>query len=59
MHIVSNRFVDLAGSLVMHASSEKSGFWQQITCRFYIDNHLWKSRHDRDWLKSGHLPTLY
>ena len=59
MHIVSNRFVDLAGSLVMHASSEKSGFWQQITCRFYIDNHLWKHRHDRDWLKSGHLPTLY
>ena len=58
-HIVSNRFVDLTGSLVLHASSEKTGFWQQVSCRFYIDNRLWKRRHDRDWLKSGRLAPLY
>ena len=58
-HIVSNRFVNLTGSLVLHASSEKSGFWQQMTCRFYIDNLLWKRRHDRDYLRSGRLRNLY
>ena len=59
MHIVSNRFVDLTGSLVLHASSEKTGFWQQITCRFYLDNRLWKRRYDRDYLRSGRLRPLY
>ena len=58
-HIVSNRFVDLTGSLVLHASSEKTGFWQQVCCRFYIDNRVWKRRHDRDWLRSGRLNPLY
>lgn len=58
-HIVNNRFVDLSSSLVLHASSETTGFWQQISCRFYIDNHVWKRRHDRDWLKSGRLNSLY
>lgn len=58
-HIVSNRFVDLSGSLVLHASSERTGFWQQMTCRFYIDNRLWKRRHDRDYLRSGRLRNLY
>lgn len=59
LHVVNNRFVDLTGSLVLHASSEKTGFWQQITCRFYIDNNLWKRRHDRDYLRSGRLKSLY
>ena len=59
MHVVSNRFVDLAGSLVLHASSERTGFWQQLTFRFYIDNQLWKRRHDRDFLHSGRLRNLY
>ena len=58
-HIVSNRFVDLTGSLVLHASSERTGFWQQVSCRFYIDNRVWKRRHDRDWLRSGRLNPLY
>ena len=58
-HITSNRFVDLTGSLTLHASNETVGFWQQIACRFYIDNALWKRRHDHDHLKSGHLPSLY
>ena len=58
-HVVSNRFVDLTGSLIFHASSGRSGFWQQVTCRFYIDNRVWKRRHDRDWLRSGHLNPLY
>lgn len=58
-HIVSNRFVDLTGSLVLHASSEKTGFWQQVTCRFFIDNRLWKRRHDKDFLRNGRLRNLY
>lgn len=58
-HIVSNRFVDLTGSLVLHASSEKTGFWQQIACRFYIDNYLWKRRQDSDYLRSGRLRPIY
>ena len=58
-HIVSNRFVDLNGSLMLHAANKTTGFWQQISCRFYIDNHLWKRRHDNAYLKSGHLPSLY
>lgn len=58
-HVVSNRFVDLTGSLVLHASSEKSGFWQQVSCRFYIDNRVWKRRHGSDWLRNGRLNPLY
>ena len=58
-HIVNNRFVDLTGSLVFHATDKITGFWQQVACRVYIDNGLWKRRHDRDYLKSGHLSTLY
>lgn len=41
-HIVSNRYVDMTGSLVFHATDKMTGFWQQIACRFYLDNRLWK-----------------
>lgn len=58
-HIVSNRFVDLSGSLTLHASDKTTGFWQQVACRFYIDSHLWKRRHDHVYLKSGRLQQLY
>jgi len=58
-HFVSNRFVDLTGSLTLHATNEMTGFWQQIACRFYIDSNLWKRRHDSKYLKSGHLPSIY
>jgi hypothetical protein len=58
-HIVNNQFVDLNGSLSLHATDKVTGFWQQVSCRFYIDNHLWKRRHDSDYLKSGHLSNLY
>ena len=58
-HIVSNRFVDLSGSLMLHATNKTTGFWQQVACRFYIDNHLWKRRHDNAYLKSGRLSSLY
>ena len=58
-HIVSNRFVDLTGSLSLHLSDHYTGFWQQVACRFYIDSSLWKRRHDRSYLKSGHLQQLY
>ena len=58
-HIVSNRFVDLNLTIMLHATDKTTGFWQQLTCRFYMDNHLWKKRHDRKWLKNGHLTSLY
>jgi len=58
-HIVSNRYVDFTGSLMLHVNDKATGFWQQVACRFYIDSNLWKRRHDRDYLKSGHLPALY
>ncbi len=58
-HIVSNRFVDLNFSLMLHVNEKTTGFWQQMSCRFYIDNNLWKRRHDRQYLKSGHLNALY
>ena len=58
-HIVSNRFVDLSVSVMLHATDKTTGIWQQLACRFYLDNRLWKHRHDRQWLKNGHLPALY
>ena len=58
-HIVSNCFVDLSAALMLHVSDQTTGFWQQVSCRFYIDNHVWKRRHDRNWLKSAHLSALY
>jgi len=58
-HIVNNRFVDLNGSMMLHASDKTTGFWQQVTCRFYIDSRLWKRRHDRDYLRKGHLPAIF
>ena len=59
VHIVSNRFVDLTGSIAFHATDKMTGFWQQIACRFYLDNDLWKRRNDKDYLRSGHLSPLY
>ena len=35
-HVVSNDYVDLSGSLAFHATDKTTGFWQQISCRFYI-----------------------
>lgn len=58
-HMVSNRFVDLNLSVMFHATDKTTGFWQQLTCRFYFDNHMWKSRYNREWLKNRHLPSLY
>ena len=58
-HVVNNRFVDLSVGVMFHATDRITGFWQQLACRFYFDNWLWKHRHDRDYLKGGHLSTLY
>ena len=58
-HVVNNRFVDLSVGVMFHATDQVTGFWQQLACRFYLDSRLWKHRHDRDWLKSGHLSALY
>ena len=59
VHVVSNRFVDLNLSVMFHATDKMTGFWQQLTCRFYLDNYLWKRRYDRKWLKDGRLNSLY
>ena len=58
-HIVSNRIVDLTGSLTFHAAENATGVWQQIACRFYIDSDIWKRRHDGRGFKDGHLPSLF
>ena len=58
-HIVSNRFVDLNGSMVFHFTDHVQGWWQQITCRFYLDNHLWKKRKDKEYLRDGWLRSVY
>lgn len=58
-HVVNNRFVDLNVTLMFHATDKVTGFWQQATCRFYIDSNLWKRRHDSKYLKSGHLSQIY
>ena len=42
-HILSNQYVDMALSLAYHATDKFTGFWQQFTCRFYLDNCLWKA----------------
>ena len=36
VHVVRNSFVDLSSSLVFHATDKTTGFWQQISCRFYL-----------------------
>lgn len=58
-HLVNNRFVDLSVGIMYHASNDKSGFWQQLSCRFFIDSSLWKRRRDKSFLKNGHLQPLY
>lgn len=58
-HIVNNRFVDLNASISIHAAPGITGFWQQVSCRFYMDNWMWRHRNDKAYLKSGALRTLY
>lgn len=58
-HVVNNRFVDLTASLMLHVTDKATGFWQQVSCRFYLDSRLWKRRHDRSYLNSGRLQQLY
>ncbi len=59
VHIVQNRFVDLNTSLSLHATNKTTGFWQQISCRVYIDSELWKQRRDKQKLKSPRLLNNY
>lgn len=58
-HIVSNSFVDLSAVLTYHATDKMTGFWQQLSCRVYIDNTLWKHRHDKQRLQSGNLNPIF
>lgn len=52
-HIVQTRFVDLNASLTFHATDKITGFWQQVTCRFYIDQELWKNRRSKKYMRGG------
>jgi len=54
-HIAQNRFMDLSIGVSLHANSSCFGFWQQLSCRFYIDNLLWRNRHDKNYLRNGKL----
>ena len=58
-HIVQNRFVDLSASLTFHATDKITGFWQQISCRVYIDQLIWKNRRDKKFLNGTKLRSLY
>lgn len=54
-HIVNNRFVDLNAGVTLHATDKTFGFWQQISCRVYIDQGTWKHRRDKRYLNSRKL----
>ena len=47
-HIVQNAFVDLNTSFTFHYTNKTTGFWQQLSCRLYIDNLLWSNRRSRE-----------
>lgn len=54
-HIVQTRFVDLNASLIFHVTDKITGFWQQVSCRFYIDQDLWKHRRSKKYLRGGRM----
>lgn len=54
-HIVNNSFVDLTAGLTMHVTGKVTGFWQQLSCRVYIDNDLWHHRRDKQRLAASQL----
>ncbi len=58
-HLINNRFVDLSAALTFHATNEMTAFWQQLSCRIYIDNNLWRHRHDKKYLNSGRLEPIF
>lgn len=58
-HIINNRFVDLSASLMFHAATGVTGFWQQVSCRFYLDSRLWKRRTDKTWMKQQKLNSIF
>lgn len=58
-HVVNTRYVDLTASLSFHATHRVFGFWQQIGCRFYIDNMIWKNRRDRSSLQRPRLMSTF
>jgi hypothetical protein len=57
--VLNNRFMDLRASLIFHATDKTTGFWQQISLRVYIDNYIWKKRHDNAYLKGERLKNTY
>ncbi|MCF0181435.1 MAG: hypothetical protein HUK11_04190 [Muribaculaceae bacterium] len=58
-HIVNNSFVDLNAGLTFHVTNKTTGFWQTISCRVYIDNYLWKQRHDKAALTATKLNPIF
>lgn len=58
-HIVTNRFVDLSAGITLHVTDKTFGFWQQVSCRVYIDQYTWKKRRDKQYLNSGRLSITH
>lgn len=58
-HIVNNRFVDFSASLSLHVAGKVTGFWQQLSCRVYIDNDTWKNRRNKQFLNSAQLNSAF
>ena len=52
-HIVQTSFVDLNASLTFHATNQITGFWQQLTCRLYIDQSIFKHRKNAKKMKNA------
>lgn len=55
-YIVRNQFVNLVASLDYHYTKEEKGFWQKLLLRVYLDNGLWKHKHN---MKKPYLKNLY
>lgn len=58
-HIVQNSFIDLNTSFTLHTNQETTGFWQQISCRVFINHITWKHRHNKKKLRAGRLKSSY
>lgn len=58
-HLWRNSVVDVNASLIFHASDRCTGFWQQVTCRFYFTSKQWRQRHQSNHQDDGVVNTLF
>lgn len=43
-HLIQTSNVDVTLGMTLHVTDRKTGFWQQLAARFYIDGSGWKGR---------------